>query len=66
LLTGQGGPVDFKMKHFEPDHCTRTLQASLSKSRYIALLCSMHLDFVFGKYPASTQLMKEQALWRKK
>lgn len=65
LLTEQGGPVDFKMKHFEPDHCTRTLRAALSKSRYIALMCSMHLEFVFGKYPASARLMKEQSLRRK-
>jgi hypothetical protein len=65
LLTEQGGPVDFKMKHFEPGHCARTMQASLSKSRYIALLCSMHLEFVFGKYPASAIFMKEMVVQRR-
>ncbi|SEO99658.1 Protein of unknown function [Mucilaginibacter gossypiicola] len=48
LLTPQGGPVDFKMKVFEQRHCTQTMDFALSKSRYIALLCSIHLDFVYG------------------
>ncbi|QKJ32901.1 DUF3891 family protein [Mucilaginibacter mali] len=48
LLTPQGGPVDFKMKVFEQRHCTQTMDFALSKSRYIALLCSLHLDFVYG------------------
>lgn len=65
LLTGLGGPVDFKMKHFAPDHCQRTIDASLSKSRYIALLCSMHLEFIFGKFPASAPFLKQQSLQRK-
>lgn len=42
LLTPQGGPVDFKMKVFERRHCTQTMDFALSKSRYIALLCSMN------------------------
>ncbi|MDN3550198.1 DUF3891 family protein [Mucilaginibacter aquaedulcis] len=48
LLTPQGGPVNFKMKVFEQRHCTQTMDFALSKSRYIALLCSMHLDFIYG------------------
>jgi len=48
LLTPEGGPLDFKMKVFEQRHCTQTMDFALSKSRYIALLCSMHLDFVYG------------------
>jgi hypothetical protein len=46
LLTPQGGPVNFSMKTFELEHCLRLLDFSLSKSRYIALLCSMHLQFL--------------------
>ncbi|GAB3922092.1 DUF3891 family protein [Mucilaginibacter myungsuensis] len=49
LLTAQGGPVDFKMKAFEERHCTQTMNFALSKSRYIGLLSSMHLDFVYSK-----------------
>ncbi|AYL95212.1 DUF3891 family protein [Mucilaginibacter celer] len=48
LLTHQGGPADFKMKTYNQGHCQRTFEASISKSRYVALLCSMHLDFVYG------------------
>lgn len=48
LLPPQGGPMDFKMKVFERRYCTQTMDFALSKSRYIALLCSMHLDFVYG------------------
>ncbi len=46
LLTVQGGPLDFKMKSFKLEHGLRTMAFALSKSRYIALLCSMHLAFL--------------------
>ncbi|WP_428331735.1 DUF3891 family protein [Mucilaginibacter sp.] len=73
LLTPQGGPLDFRMKKFDLNHCIRTGERSLSKSRYIALLCSMHLDFVFGKncagHAEGIQFLKAQqrlrAQWRK-
>jgi hypothetical protein len=69
LLTPQGGPVDFKMKVFEQRHATQTMDFALSKSRYIALLCSMHLDFVYGKEAAAADFIKAQKAlqkeWRK-
>lgn len=73
LLTPQGGPVDFKMKRFEQRHCRQTMDFAISKSRYIALLCSMHLEFVYGKEcvdnPKAAKFMREQKLlqkqWRK-
>src|SRR6195952_3857122 len=73
LLTPQGGPVNFKMKNFEKRHGTQTMNFALSKSRYIALPCSMHLDFVYGKEcagnPEAAKFMKQQKLlqqrWRK-
>jgi hypothetical protein len=73
LLTPQGGPVNFKMNVFEEHHCTQTMDFALSKSRYIALLCSMHLEFVYGaacaENPNATHFMREQRLlqkhWRK-
>src|ERR1700712_4618830 len=46
LLTAHGGPLDFKMKGFDIEHGLRTMEFALSKSRYIALLCSLHLDFI--------------------
>lgn len=69
LLTPQGGPVNFAMKKFEQRHCTQTMDFALSKSCYIALLCSMHLDFVYGKEQAAAGFLKSQKFlqkaWRK-
>lgn len=69
LLTPQGGPIDFKMKVFEQRHCTQTMDFALSKSRYIALLCSMHLEFVYRKEcagnPKAARFLKAQKLLRK-
>ncbi|UOE47925.1 DUF3891 family protein [Mucilaginibacter sp. SMC90] len=69
LLTPQGGPVNFKMKAFEQRHCMQTIDFALSKSRYIALLCSMHLSFVYGDKCAgnrqASQFFKEQLALQK-
>jgi len=69
LLTAQGGPVDFKMKAFEQHHCSQTMDFALSKSRYIALLCSMHLGFIYGKEcadnPDAAKFIKEQHAFQK-
>src|ERR1700761_2736053 len=73
LLTEQGGPMDFRMKEFRLEHGQRTMEFAISKSRYIALLCSMHLDFIAGepgKQPAPVRrfLTTQKALrstWRR-
>lgn len=49
LLTELGGPFNFDMRRFDLDHCKRTYEFSISKSRYIAILNLMHLQFVYGK-----------------
>lgn len=49
LLTELGGPFNFDMRKFDLDHFKRTYEFSISKSRYIALLNLMHLQFVYGK-----------------
>jgi len=46
LLTPQGGPMNFAMKRFDEEHCRRLQGFSISKSRYTALLCSMHISFL--------------------
>jgi hypothetical protein len=70
VLTAQGGPFDFKMTRFDYDHCLKTFESSLSKSRYVALLSSMHLDFVYGGlaegHAEGMRFMREQAELRKK
>lgn len=58
LLTPQGGPVDFKMKKFEPEHCRRLHDFSISKSRYIALLTSMHMHFLYAREIDTNPLVK--------
>ncbi len=58
LLTPLGGPVNFAMKLFEPEHCRRVADFSLSKSRYIALLTSMHMVFLFRKEKDTNPLVK--------
>jgi Protein of unknown function (DUF3891) len=49
LLTPQGGPLNFDMKVFELAHCQKLLDLLLTKSRYITLLTSMHMDFLYRK-----------------
>ncbi|GGH20540.1 DUF3891 family protein [Mucilaginibacter phyllosphaerae] len=58
LLTPQGGPVDFSMKKFEPEHCQRLHDFSVSKSRYIALLTSIHMVFLHKGEAGSNPLVK--------
>ena len=61
------------MKTFEADHCRRLQDFSLSKSRYIGLLTSMHMMFLHQKEaetnPETKRFLtgqeKLQAVWRK-
>ena len=47
LLNDNGGPVNFKMRNFEKDKCDKLINHALTKSRYIALLISKHLCFLY-------------------
>jgi len=47
LINENGGPVNFKMRDFEEAKCDELLQLALSKSRYIALLTSRHIQFLY-------------------
>jgi len=58
LLTAQGGPLNFDMHLFDPDHCRLLHNFALSKSRYIALLISMHMVFLFSKEAESNPEVK--------
>lgn len=49
LLTATGGPLNFAMKHFDIQHCKQLAILTITKSRYIALLVSMHMDFLYRK-----------------
>ncbi len=49
LLTSTGGPLNFSMKKFDYNHCNKLSCLTVTKSSYIALLTSMHMDFLYGK-----------------
>lgn len=46
LLTETGGPLDYSMKRFDLQHCEELSTLTITKSRYIALLVSMHMEFL--------------------
>ncbi|GAA4334765.1 DUF3891 family protein [Flaviaesturariibacter amylovorans] len=73
LLTPAGGPLHFAMKAFDLAHCQKLAMMSQTKSRYIALLTSVHMQFVYAAFarkdPEASAFLKEQrklqASWRK-
>lgn len=73
LLTVSGGPLNFSMKHFELQHCKKLAMLTITKSRYIALLTSLHMDFLYRKDEAGDKaayaFLEEQGKlrtqWRK-
>ena len=68
LLTPAGGPLNFDMKVFDPEHCSRLATLSQTKSRYIALLISLHTEFLYRKdadnIPGAAAFLKEQKALR--
>lgn len=67
LLGEHGGPVDFKMNSFREDYCERLLDMALTKSRYIAILTSRHIQFLYDNDPAAKSyciaLRKRERVW---
>lgn len=68
LLTAAGGPLNFAMKKFELEHCTKMWMFTITKSRYIALLTSMHMEFLYRQeaqeHTAAYQFLEEQNTMR--
>ena len=73
LLTPTGGPLNFDMKNFELEHCQKLSSLTIAKSRFIALLTSMHMVFLYQKDEKTdaeakvflNEQRKLQAEWRK-
>lgn len=73
LITASGGPLNFDMKAFELPHCRKLASLTLTKSRYVALLTSMHMEFLYSKDKANdpearaflAEQKKLQEIWRK-
>jgi Protein of unknown function (DUF3891) len=47
LLTENGGPLDYKMKKFDLGHCQKLVIHAATKSQYIYLLTSLHMEFLY-------------------
>jgi uncharacterized protein DUF3891 len=73
LITEAGGPLNFAMKKFELPHCRKLASLTITKSQYVSLLISMHMEFLYGKdksdsLEAQNFLLEQQTLqatWRK-
>lgn len=59
LLTKTGGPINFDMKVFDLAHCERLSILTITKNRYIALLTSLHMEFLYRKDAGSNKICKE-------
>lgn len=70
LLTPGGGPLNFDMKKFEPAHYERLSLLTITKNRYIALLISLHTEFLCRKEAETNtkarSFLKEQSRLRQK
>ena len=68
LLTATGGPLDYSMKTFDLAHCRMLSMLTMTKSSYISLLTSLHMDFLYAKDatsdPKAKAFLKEQKLYR--
>jgi hypothetical protein len=69
LLEETGGPKNFKAIPFEEAYCEKLLNLALSKGRYIALLISRHIQFLYGQDPRAKSycqdLKKREKRWMK-
>lgn len=48
LITENGGPVNFSMTHFDKALCTKLMGMAITKSKYIAVLTSRHICFLYA------------------
>jgi len=73
LITNAGGPLNYDMKSFELPHCRKLASLTITKSRYVALLTSMHMEFLYAgdeiQSPDAKSFLNEQRRlqdgWRK-
>lgn len=69
LLNEQGGPVNFKQIEFNLEYAKRLIGMAETKSTYIALLISRHIQFVHGNDPKAktfiSGLKKRENVWMK-
>lgn len=70
LLTPTGGPLNFNMKEFDIAHYEKLALLTITKSRYISLLISLHMQFLSGDEGETNlklkSFLKEQSILRRK
>jgi Protein of unknown function (DUF3891) len=68
LLTASGGPLNYTMKSFDLAHCEKLDRHAATKSQYISLLTSMHMEFLYGeeakKNKIARRFLRKQHLFR--
>lgn len=69
LIHKNGGPKNFKMDDFDIGRCERLIELALGKGRFIGLLISRHIQFLYGNMPAGKKycktLKKRETGWLK-
>ena len=69
LVNESGGPVNFKQTSFQSEYGKRLIGLAETKSAYIALLISRHIQFVHGSDPKAksfiAELKKREKIWMK-
>ena len=65
LLNDKGGPVNFKETTFRSDYCETLVKMAETKSVYIALLISKHINFVYGNDPKAKSFCERLHLLEK-
>jgi len=67
LLNDNGGPVNYTMTKFGKAECDKLMGMAITKSAYIALLTSRHIQFVHGTAAAAKNyckaLRKQEKEW---
>jgi len=58
LLNENGGPVNFKNTSFKKEYADRLIAMAETKSAYVALLISRHIQFVHGPDPEAASFIK--------
>lgn len=59
LINENGGPINFKNTEFDRSYGQRLIAMAETKSAYIALLVSRHIQFVHGNDPKAKSFIKE-------
>lgn len=70
LLTPTGGPLNFDMNVFDLAHYKKLSRLTLTKNRYIALLISLHIEFLNRKIASKNieckRFLEKQRILREK